>query len=1084
MNKLVLMLLLAFGLPFIGFSQNITIKGKVVDDNNVPIPKASVLGKGLKKGTQTDENGNFSITITPVNQIGTLVVSCVSYGTKIVTSDGNSPLTVKLTKEVTSGDEVVVVGYQTMRRKDLSGSVSSVSSKQLKDLPVNTGAEALTGKAAGVQVTSNEGGPGADYTIKLRGGTSITQDNNPLYIVDGIAVDNALSVISPQDIQTIDILKDAAATAIYGSRGANGVIIITTKSGKASKKLSVSYNAYFGWKELPKELELMQPYDFVVYQYERAGANLATSADISRLQTNYGTANFDTLGQFYKNTPFIDWQKTMMGRKAFQQSHNLSLSGGDKKTQYNLSLGYNAEQGILVGTDYSRALASFKIDHQFSTKFKMGLTGRINSQQLNGAGVSPGVDENGVTAGRLRNIIKYVPLENSHFNPNAFDPSLIDQASASQGLVNPLILSQNDLKKKINNVYNFTTNASYTINSWLSFKTTIGFDRSVQYTKTFSDTVTYVSRAPGNNHLPVAGIDTITKTTLTNSNVLTYSNAKGKGHFKKNNSLQILLGHETIQLNTTEQNSVLHLFSNGVSSSEVWHNLFADTAHYALGYPQLTKVESRLLSFFTKVNYAYKDKYLATLSYRADGSSKFAPGNRWGYFPAGSVAWKVSKEDFMQKVKFVSEFKLRFSYGTSGNNRIDDYAYLQNFTNVGQGYYGVLNNTNSSTTVTAPVNILTNTFLKWETTTSRNFGIDITLFKKLQLTVDLYKNTSADLLLLNPIASPSYVAQYQNAGATENKGVEFQMVYPIISHKNFDWSANFNISFNKNIVTSLGDQPSKLVNSGISTAAPTFSDYYAQPGQPLGQIYGYVNDGWYLPSEFSGYNNITNTFTPKPGTLVNNSGFAQAQPGSIKFKDLNGDGVIDSKDETVIGNANPKFFGGLTQQFRYKKFDASIFVNFVYGNQVYNANKLEFIGGYNTDQNMLAIMKDRWKTMDANGNVVTDLTALTALNKDTKIWKPIVTQNFNAMSWAVEDGSFLRINNVTVGYTFGFKKNSVIRSLRAYATVNNVAVFTSYSGYDPEVNVRTKPNNFPTPGLDYSAYPKARSFVFGLNANF
>jgi TonB-linked SusC/RagA family outer membrane protein len=493
------------------------------------------------------------------------------------------------------------------------------------------------------------------------------------------------------------------------------------------------------------------------------------------------------------------------------------------------------------------------------------------------------------------------------------------------------------------------------------------------------------------------------------------------------------------------------------------------------------------------VNYGFKDKYLLTVSAREDGASKFGPGHKWGLFPSGSVAWRVSKEKFMENVKFINELKFRFGMGKIGNNRIADYLYLTTYSNNGSIYYGLNNNSINGYYSTA----LVNSDLVWESTVNRNFGMDVTLFnRKIDLSVDYYNNTSDHLLLNVPVASTyGYPNQLQNVGKTSNKGVDLQLNAIILKGKNnFSWSISYNMSFNKNKILQLGTNQNYFYPAfswGVS-GQPT--DYIERIGDPVGSMWGLVNDGFYGVNDFD-YNTTTMAYTLKTGVATDAGIVGVVQPGTVKFKDLNGDGVIDlNNDRKIIGNPTPKFTGGLNQQFTYKQWDMSVFVNFSYGNDIYNANKIELTNAYTNDANLLDIMKDRWKIVTATGQTaqwIIGNTAygiapdqLQAINANAKIWQPIKSAGaFYPSSWAIEDGSFLRINNVTVGYSIPVNRLSRLHmsQLRFYGTANNLAVLTGYSGYDPEVSVR---KSGLTPGLDYSAYPKSRSFIFGINASF
>ncbi len=1069
-KNLFFILLLCISATTVFSQNNKQLKGKVTDENGAGLPFASVVISETKKGTQTDSSGRFTLNVPNDGKKYNLLISYVGYVAKTIPIVGNDVLTIKMQRQASEAEDVVVIGYQTVRRKDVLASVSSVGAKDLKDIPVNSAAEALAGRLAGVQVTSAEGSPDADIRIRVRGGGSITQDNSPLYIIDGVQVENGLSTLSPQDIQTIDVLKDAAATSIYGARGANGVVIITTKSGKANNKITMAYNGYYGTKHLTKTLDVLSPYEMVLFEYERTRPS---SADSTTFAGRYGTT-FDTLS-VYKKSPFINWQQQVLGNVGITQTHNVSVAGGNAKTTFNLSYTHNDDKAIVQNSAYRRDNVLFKLDHRYSDKLKIGFTVRATDQDVYGAGVST---DQGSAYNRLRNAVKYRPFLGFGVNSvDQIDPSLVDNTVGNGlSLINPIQLNNSEYQKKSTISYNITAYATYQIAKNFSFKTTAGIDNNVLINRAFEDSITPFAIIQ-DAAKPTVELDTTTKIILNNSNVFSYS-LKG---FKKNNDIDIIVGEETYRLTTKTSTNLW----GGYPTFTRPDAAFASTnilGKYFAAYPKYTVTDYTSLSFFGSARYSYKQKYLLSANLRADGSSKFAPDVRWGYFPSGSVAWRVSRENFMQNIKFINDLKVRLGYGTVGNNRIADYLYINTF-NPNTYYYGM----NGQQVFAYTPAALVNPNLKWETTINRNAGLDISFLRnRFNLSVDYYSNSTSDLLINTPIASTyGYASQLQNIGSTTNKGWEFQLSTTIVQKKAFQWSANFNISFNQNRIESLAQgQTSFLTTSGWGVSGQP-ADYIVKVGQPVGTMYGLVTDGIYQVSDFD-YNQATKAYTLKAGVVSDAAILGPLQPGMLKLKDLNGDGVVDvTNDRTIIGNANPKFQGGLNQQFVYKNFDASIFINFVYGNDIYNANKIEFTNGYTPNSNLLATMQDRWRTIDNTGAVVTDPTALTALNANAKIWRPITSAGaFYLHSWAIEDGSFLRINNVSLGYTVksGKLKGMGISRLRFYTTVNNLAIFTKYSGYDPEVNVRY--TNPLTPGLDYSAYPKSRSFIFGVNVSF
>jgi TonB-linked SusC/RagA family outer membrane protein len=1081
MNRSFLCVCLVAALLFSGYPQvlaqtRINVKGRITSTDNQPLEGVSVIVKGTTQGTATDKSGQYTISVA--NNRAVLVFSSVGYASREEAVGSRTTLNVSMNTEAKETEEVVVIGYQSVRRKNLLASVSSVSAKDLKDIPINSAAEALNGRLAGVTATSAEGSPDAEIRIRVRGGMSITGDNSPLYVVDGVQVENGLSFLSPQNIQTIDVLKDAAATAIYGARGANGVIVITTKAGRPGK-LSVSYNGFVGFKKLAKKLDVMDPYDYVVYQSERSRGSSTDSANFTK---NFGTT-WDTL-QNYKNVAKVDWQDEVAGRTGIMQTHNVSAMGGNNKLVYNFGYTYNDDKAIVLNSNFRRHLLNLKTDYNITSKLKLTVAARYTNTNVWGAGVS---SDQGTSYARLRNAVKYRPFLSANQDLDDADPLADPNVGNGLNLVNPILLADAEYRQKTSDVFNIAASVSYNIIRNLSFKSTFGYDNNHLVDRQFWDSIAPYSVIQGSKK-PIAQLDTVDKITFNNSNVLTYAvNKLGGRH-----DITVLVGEETYDLRTETHTQLFRNYPSFTSRDDAFSKGSSLAVPFT-GYPRYGETRSTILSFFSQMSYAYQDKYYFNFNIRADGSSKFAPGQQWGYFPSGSVAWRIKNEKFLQNSNTISDLKLRLGYGSVGNNRINDYLFLTTFRNDGNYYYGIGNQA-----ITAYYSGgLANENLKWESTVNRNLGIDLGLFNnRINMSVDIYNNSSKDLLLNVPIAPTyGYVSQLQNIGKTSNKGVELQLNAGIIQKKDFTWSANFNISFNNNLIEQLGQNQKFFYPAASWGVSGQPTDYIIRIGDPVGAMYGLVNDGFYKVSDFD-YNAATQVYTLKAG-VVNNSGIiGTVQPGSVKFKDLNNDGLINlDNDRQVIGDPTPDFTGGLNQQFTYRNWDMSLFVNFASGNEIYNANKIEFTNGYSNNSNMLAMMSGRWKVVTATGQTAQWINGtnqavgiapdqLAALNANATIWQPIRGAGaFYPSSWAIEDGSFLRINNLTIGYSLPAKTLSSMKisKLRFYFTANNLAVFTSYTGYDPEVSVRNSPL---TPGLDYSAYPKSRSFIFGVNATF
>ncbi|WP_199138939.1 SusC/RagA family TonB-linked outer membrane protein [Pedobacter sp. ASV12] len=1057
-------------------AQTRQISGTVTDKaNGSTLPGVGVMIKGTKIATSTDANGVFKLAI-PATGNTTLVVKYIGYNEKEVEVGDKKQVNVALEENATTLNEVVVnIGYGTVRKEALTGSVSSVTDKDLAGFPVGTAAEALAGKLAGVTVTTTEGSPGAEIQIRVRGGSSLTGDNSPLYIVDGIQVENALSVLSPNEIQSIDVLKDVASTAIYGSRGANGVVIITTKSGKNGKTI-VSLEGYAGVRQIVNELKVMNPYEFVTYQYELYNNN--TAQDVKdAFAKKYGT--WDDL-DIYKNIPNIDWQDKVFGRQAFSNTQILNLSGGTDKTTYNFTLNNMQEDGIMLESGFRRTFASFRFDHRISDKFRVGVNVRYSRQRVDGVGTSSTGSQG---TNRLRNSVRYQPYSGGSDSGDLFDADYL----ATQ-LSNPISLAHQELKYDYRNDLISSGYVSYQILKNLNFRSTLGMNFTDRKTNGFNGPLSGLAR--NNAGLPAITLDNSNLQTFINTNTVNYRPNLGKDH-----SLDLLVGEELNKSDIKSNSSTIKWFPINISADEAFASI--QKAEPPVGSVQDKPTSlisgSRQLSFFARASYGYLGKYLATLNFRRDGSSFFAKGKRWGNFPSAQLAWRASEEDFIKDLKWdwLSNLKVRASYGIAGNNRIGQDLFRTLFTaNSTAGGYAASDG--SVTTGLIAGSVLANPNITWEKNISGNLGFDIDLFKnRVSLALDLYDNRTKDLLLnanIPPING--YNTQQQNVGKTQNRGLEIQLNAQVVKTRDFTYNAGINFSFNKNKILELQNGVQSYVAQ--SGWVNSLADFKVEVGKPVGQFYGFVSDGRYTVDDFNYTQNTTTgvyTYTLKPG-IANSRvllGNKDPQPGDMKVKKLSSSSsmLIGDDDKTVLGTSQPKFTGGFNNQFAYKNFDLTVFMNFSVGNKVYNANKVEFTSQYNVkDNNLLAVMNDRWRNFDANGVKVTDPVQLTAMNANTTLWTP-TTGNYALTSYAIENGSFLRITNVTLGYTLPsemLKKTGFISRLRVYATVNNLYTFTNYTGYDPEANTRR--SNPLTPGIDYAAYPRSRFVLAGLNLTF
>ena len=1049
------------------------VNGRVTDETGVPLMGVNVFEKGTTNGTVTNLDGYYEINVSGTDAV--LLFSYIGYANQEITVGNQRELNVILTEESTALDEVVVIGYGTMKKKDLTGSVASVSASQLKDIPVASTAAAITGRLAGVQVTTSEGSPDAQVKIRVRGGGSITQDNSPLYIVDGFPA-SSISDIPPSDIASIDVLKDASSTAIYGARGANGVVIVTTKSGRAGRT-NVTYNFYYGVKKLASKLEVLDPYEYVLYQYERTRA---VFQDRNAFARYYG--EWDQLDSLYADQEGTNWQEEVFGRLAPTIYHNLNITGGTEKSNYSLSITRNNDTGIMLESGFVRNNLNFKFENQATERLAIQFNSRLSNVDVSGGGTS---DPGSSSVNKLRHAVIYRPTNG--LADITDDPDFIfdeeDYYQASQ-LTDPVTLTEDDYRKQYRYGININGGLSYRIISDLEFRTQLGYNYSMRRYDRFYGLTTSEARRYGDR--PVASITHNQDDQLTFTNTLNYKVSKIGGL----HDLNVLAGQEMIGSYSKDSEMLSRSFPENVTPELALGSMALGEDHQK---PETYEYKSSLLSFFGRVIYGYADRYLASFTFRADGSSKFGSGNRFGYFPSGSVAWRISEEKFMQNVKPISNLKIRGSYGTAGNDRIPAYLFANVYTVNGTSKPYFIDERPYSY---LEPEWLSNPSLKWETMITRNIGIDAGFFQnRINLTVDLYNNTTKDLLLpqaIDPLSG--YATQMQNIGQTTNYGAEFVVDAYIIETEDLQMSANFNIAFNRNRVDNLGNNDLFYVVSGWSNDAG--ADYLVKVGEPVGLMYGFVTDGFYTVDDFD-YDPATGDYTLKEGTADNSKiTYAGFGPGAIKFMDIGspldslGNPIDDheitfDEDRKVIGDANPKHTGGMNLMLRYRGFDMSVFFNWVYGNKIYNANRIEFTSGYRKYTNMLADMQSdyRWRTVNDAGEVVEDPDELSALNANTTIWAP-QQGRYLFHSWAVEDGSFLRINNVTLGYSLPgtILKKLRIQNLRVYVTANNLYTFTRYTGYDPEVDTRNKVPT--TPGVDYSAYPRSRAFIAGFNVTF
>lgn len=1076
-------------------------KGQVFDSTGEPVIGATVVEKGdPKNATVTDFDGNFSLTLKKAKQV---VISYIGMVSQEVTASPN--MNVTLQDDNAALEEVVVIGYTSKARKDLTGSVGSVSGAKLAAVPVTSAAVALQGKVSGVQVTTVDGQPGADVNIRVRGGTSVTQSNEPLYIVDGFQVDN-INDIPPTDIASIDILKDASLTAIYGSKGGNGVVVVTTKSAKEGK-VQVSFNANLNISHLAKTLDIMNAQDFVNYQYQWHAAAGTRNSNAKFFRSNFGNP-YDL--DMYSTLPSHDWQDEVMGETPVNYSANVTIGGGSEKVKFNLSLTNSEDKGIILGSGVRRTNLNMKTNVQLSDKLSMQYNPKFTFRRDNGAGGSH------IGTGGIIDVLKYRPTnglrEFGYIDPAYADPNEEELFTYT----NPK--SDIAINQLIKHSYTYTNGLAF---DWKPLKgLTLRTEATLGLGWTDNNRFYGALTATGknNNNLPVAQITDTRRLSYVWTNTAVYNFS-----VKDTHNWSFLLGQEIQDSQTTTTYIQSLYFPRNFTAREAWNNMSFGTAY---GDRTELSTANRTASFFGQANYNYKHRYLLSATFRADGSTKFAPGYQWGYFPSVSGAWVISEEPFMKNIEWISQLKLRAAIGLVGNNNIanDMWRILYSInsnggpgfgeqTQYGEKYYG--NNGGAK---------FSNEEIKWETTITRNLAADISLFNgRVTITPEVYWNTTRDLLYDSYLDSTlGYTSQQQNIGQVTNKGIEFSISGDILQGKDYVLSANINFGLNKKKIDKLNGTDDVLWYQNGSWKS-SYNDYCLKVGDEVGLIYGFVYDGLYQFDEFyfdplnnyqavpwgsaAADNGTSSNCAPRQDgyiTVINdisgssNSGIATL-PGKIKFKDLDGDGRITENDRTVIGNTNPKVQGGFGLSGQWKDFDFTANFTYMLDFDINNATAYTLSASESNKNNFYNVLKDfrnGWQYNDIDGSItgtkgdilykiyyVDDCVNLyKKANEGRDLWNPTDVTKKITHSYFIEDGSFLRCSDITLGYTLpkNLTQKIGLSKARFYVSASNLFILTGYSGYDPEVDIQTGL----TCGMDYNRYPRARSFVFGTNITF
>ncbi len=1004
-----------------GLKQEITIKGRVTDKDNSPLPGVNIIEKGTSNGTVSDLDGNYTLSVSSPDAV--ISFSFIGFLSEDISVGGQSTIDIVLLEDIEELEEVVVIGYGTVKKSDLTGSVTSIKNEDLNQGAISSIDQAMQGRIAGVQITQASSEPGGGLSIRIRGATSINAGNEPLYVIDGLPIDNGsglsgsssdeqvanvsqnlntknpLNSLNPNDIESIEILKDASATAIYGSRGANGVVLITTKKG--SNGVKFSYDAYAGTQRVAKMIDILETSEYI--------------ETINTMSTEMGNEPVFSQDDITRIGDGTNWQEEIF-QTAPIQSHNLSMSGGVEKTKYYVSLNYFDQQGVVKETGTKRYIARVNVSQEIGKRVNFGVN--INTSRENSDNYIGGVSTN-ESAGPVNTALLYDPTE----------PIYDDEGNYSRSteltINNPLstvygISSKSETNRMFGNL-----TLDYKIMEALTAKVNVGFDNQNMRRDLYNSRKT-IHGNTNNGQADVASLD--------RSNVLFEYTMNYSKTINDNHSISILGG-------VTYQDFMLKRFSAGTN------NFPSDdlgTDNLGLGDPtnasiSSLKEENTLLSYLGRINYSFYN-FLFTSSIRADGSSRFGENNKFGYFPSFALGWKLAEEDFIPEV--FSELKLRASWGQTGNQEITNYLSLSTYDDGGNAILG------GSVYVGTEPSRIANPDLKWETTEQLNVGVDFGFLDgRISGTFDYFNKKTTDMLLELPLPTSSgYSSIMKNVGSMENKGVELMLNSRNIIKGNFTWKTTFNISAVKNEVTSLGSLES-IVTGYIQAVGNTV---IIKPGLPLSSYYGYRIIGIFQDQdEIDGYVQPT------------------AQPGYPKFDNINDDGQISTDDQVVLGNPFPDFTFGIRNSFTYKNFDLDIFFQGQQGASLLNNNAIESMYPANFRRNRIAAqIEDRWTTD----------------NPDAKWPSGINTSAYGGgkvSNLVIEDASYIRLKSLQLNYTIPVKFWG-LQSAKVYISGQNLLTITDYSGYDPEANAFGQGNA----RIDYNAYPLAKTWMLGLNVQF
>ncbi|RCR71351.1 TonB-dependent receptor [Larkinella punicea] len=995
--------------------QERTISGNVTDVvRNEPLPGVSIIQKGTTRGTTTDKDGAFRMPI-PVGDV-VLVFSYVGYEKQELSVGSQSTLTVRLKADEKSLDEVVVVGYGTVKKSDLTGSVAKVGEENIKATPIVSLDRAMQGRAAGVLVTQGSARPGGATAIRIRGTGSVNASNEPLYVIDGFPTGN-LNSINPNDIESIEILKDASATAIYGSRGSNGVVMVTTKRGREGQS-TVNFESYYGVQTVRRKIPLLNAREY---------AEFINEARVNGGGTPYfdgSSADRPAISALGTGT---DWQEEVF-RQAPIQNYQLSFTGGESKTRYAISGSYFDQQGIIRDSFFKRYSLRANLDREVKSWLKVGLSMQGAYGQSNSARTET---EGGINSGVTNAAINFAPTFPVY---NTAGTYYRDQGPLNGNNVdNPLGIAREitDLlttTRVLANVF-----ADVSLAKGLTFRTSWGGDLFNTKSNFYATRLI----ALGANTSGNASVNAVQTVNWLNENTLTYMKTVQERH-----NLTALLGY------TTQTYHSEGVTANAVGFNDdfgLYNNLGAGAT---LRVPASSASDWALISYLARVNYGFDNRFLLTLTARRDGSSRFGPANKYGFFPSGALAWRLINEKFMQNQQAFSDLKFRLSYGLTGNQEIGDYRFLSSIAVAAYPFGGA----NPTRFNGGAPNGISNLDLRWEKNAQLDAGFDIGLLNnRLQITADYYIKTTSDLLFsVNVPLSTGYSTSLQNIGKVQNRGLELSLNTINVDQGGLRWSTEFNIAFNRNKVLTLDGRPDFLTGDGASHLNVS-NTVQLKVGEPLGNFYGRVFEGVFQNQE-----------------EITNSAQKTAKPGDIRYADLNNDGVINDNDRTVIGNGYPKFFGGLNNTLSYKGVELNFFLQGSSGNSILNYGRFDLYS-LNGNNNQSKEVLDRWTPTNPSNTIP---------RANSAGGQRILS------SFHVEDGSYLRLKTISIGYNLpqALLDRATIRSAKVYLSAQNWLTFTRYQGYDPEVS-RYGTSSI-SQGMDYGGYPAAKTVLVGLNLTF